>query len=73
MSHRAPLAPRTFSNLAATAALGAAMLAAGTGCGAMTAIANPKAVWALGEPAPMAVVLRRGDARRGPRRSTSTG
>jgi hypothetical protein len=49
---------------AAKVALATTMLAAGTGCGALTALTNPKAAWALSEPAPMAVILRRGDAAR---------
>lgn len=48
----------------AEAAFGVTMLAAGTGCSAMAALTNPKAAWAINEPAPMAVVLRRGDAAR---------
>lgn len=44
--------------------LGAALLPFTTGCGMMSALANPKAAWALQEPAPMSVVLRRADAAR---------
>jgi hypothetical protein len=33
-----------------------------TGCGALSAMANPKVVWALQDPAPMSVVVRRADA-----------
>src|SRR5262249_29746615 len=40
------------------------LLSFGTGCGAFTALANPKAAWALQEPAPMAVILRRAAAAR---------
>src|SRR5207244_2746024 len=40
------------------------LLSFGTGCGALSAMANPKAAWALQEPAPMAVILRRADAAR---------
>jgi hypothetical protein len=39
-------------------------LSGATGCGVMSAITNPKAGWALREPAPMAVILRRADAAR---------
>jgi hypothetical protein len=39
-------------------------LSCGTGCGALSALTNPKAAWALQEPAPMAVILRRADAAR---------
>ena len=40
------------------------LLWCGTGCGVISAIGNPKAAWALQEPAPMAVILRRADAAR---------
>jgi hypothetical protein len=33
-----------------------------TGCGALSAMANPKVVWAIQDPAPMSVVVRRADA-----------
>jgi hypothetical protein len=52
-----------FSHLVSTFAAGV-FLACSTGCGAMSAITNPKAAWALQEPAPMAVILRRADAAR---------
>jgi hypothetical protein len=48
-----------FSILAATV-----LLSATTGCGIVSAIGNPKAAWALTEPAPMAVILRRADVAR---------
>src|SRR5438093_170776 len=38
------------------------MLSVGTGCGALKAAANPKVAWAVGDPAPMSVVVRRADA-----------
>ena len=38
------------------------LLAFGTGCGALSAMANPKVGWALNDPAPMSVVVRRADA-----------
>ena len=38
-----------------------ALLATGTGCGAIKAAANPKVAWAVGDPAPMSVVVRRAD------------
>ena len=47
------------------AALTAALLLAAsalTGCGALAAAANPKVAWALTDPAPMTVVVRRADA-----------
>jgi hypothetical protein len=55
---------RPWLDAAAKAAFGALILAAGTGCGALTALTNPKAAWAINEPAPMVVILRRGDAAR---------
>ena len=33
-----------------------------TGCGMLSAVANPKVAWAFGDPAPMTVVVRRADA-----------
>jgi hypothetical protein len=48
----------------AFALLSGALLSFGTGCGAISALTNPKAAWALQEPAPMAVILRRADAAR---------
>ncbi|MDB4941188.1 MAG: uncharacterized protein JWP97_722 [Labilithrix sp.] len=39
----------------------AGLLAMGTGCGAISAAANPKVAWALSDPAPMSVVVRRAD------------
>jgi hypothetical protein len=33
-----------------------------TGCGMLSAVANPKVAWAIGDPAPMSVVVRRADA-----------
>jgi hypothetical protein len=38
------------------------ILTVGTGCGAIKAAANPKVAWAVSDPAPMAVVVRRADA-----------
>src|SRR5579883_3461718 len=38
------------------------LLSFGTGCGAISAMANPKVGWALNDPAPMDVVTRRLDA-----------
>lgn len=37
------------------------LLATGTGCGALKAVANPKVAWAVSDPAPMSVVVRRAD------------
>lgn len=38
-----------------------ALLTFGTGCGAIKAAANPKVAWAVNDPAPMSVVVRRAD------------
>jgi hypothetical protein len=46
----------------AVLALGLVVLVFGTGCGAARAVANPKVAWALNDPAPMSVVVRRADA-----------
>jgi hypothetical protein len=48
--------------LAGAAAFTASLLVVGTGCSAIKAAANPKSAWALTDPAPMAVVVRRADA-----------
>ena len=55
---------RVFSivKLAGAAAFTASLLSVGTGCSAIKAAANPKSAWALSDPAPMAVVVRRADA-----------
>ncbi|HSO35130.1 MAG TPA: hypothetical protein VLT33_21530 [Labilithrix sp.] len=39
----------------------ATVVATGTGCGAISAAANPKVAWALQDPAPMSIVVRRAD------------
>jgi hypothetical protein len=39
----------------------AGVVATGTGCGAISAAANPKVAWALNDPAPMSIVVRRAD------------
>jgi hypothetical protein len=44
-----------------TTALFGTLLATSTGCGALAAAANPKVAWALKDPAPMSVVVRRAD------------
>ena len=57
-----------FARLAKLAASGiffASLLSVGTGCGAIKAATNPKSAWALSDPAPMAVVVRRADAAEG--------
>src|SRR5579883_1357521 len=38
------------------------LLSVMTGCGALSAMANPKVAWAIQDPAPMSVVVRRADA-----------
>jgi hypothetical protein len=40
---------------------GAVVALFGTGCGALSAATNPKVSWALGDPAPMTVVVRRAE------------
>lgn len=52
---------RTWLSAAAPMALALGMLSLGTGCGAIKAAANPKVGWALNDPAPMSVVVRRAD------------
>src|SRR5215470_5284342 len=37
------------------------LLLTSTGCGALKAAANPKVAWAMNDPAPMSVVVRRAD------------
>lgn len=49
--------------LAVCATLGLLFLM--TGCGALSAMANPKVAWAISDPAPMSVVVRRADAAEG--------
>lgn len=44
--------------------LGAALALGSTGCSVFSALGNPKAAWALQEPAPMSVILRRADVAR---------
>jgi len=46
---------------ASVGALGG-LLSLMTGCGALSAMANPKVAWAIQDPAPMSVVVRRADA-----------
>lgn len=51
---------RWAQTIGATAMLGTIVFA-GTGCGALSAAANPKVAWAINDPAPMSVVVRRAD------------
>src|SRR6476469_7028034 len=44
-----------------TTALFGTLLDTSTGCGALAAAANPKVAWAIQDPAPMSVVVRRAD------------
>jgi len=53
-----------WSAAAARCSLAAALALGSAGCGIFSAIGNPKAAFALQEPAPMAVILRRADAAR---------
>jgi hypothetical protein len=41
---------------------GGVLLTTTTGCGVLSAVANPKVAWAIQDPAPMSVVVRRADA-----------
>ncbi|MBX3262491.1 MAG: hypothetical protein KF782_22615 [Labilithrix sp.] len=58
MNHRKP--SRWLDALAVPAFV-CALLTMGTGCGAIKAAANPKVAWAINDPAPMSVVVRRAD------------
>lgn len=51
---------RWIQTIGCTAFLGT-MVATSTGCGAIAAAANPKVAWAINDPAPMSVVVRRAD------------
>lgn len=44
--------------------LGAALALGSAGCSVFSALGNPKAAWALQEPSPMSVILRRADVAR---------
>jgi hypothetical protein len=57
-----PVSPVSRISSLATVLLALVLLAMGTGCGAVAAAANPKVAWALKDPAPMSVVVRRADA-----------
>jgi len=52
---------RRWLKVAGTTAFLGAVLTLGTGCGAIAAAANPKVAWAINDPAPMSVVVRRAD------------
>ena len=51
---------RPLSTFASAVFLGL-VLTTSTGCGALAAIGNPKVMWAIQDPAPMTVVVRRAD------------
>ena len=51
---------RWAQTIGTTAFLGT-IVAASTGCGVLSAAANPKVAWAINDPAPMSVVVRRAD------------
>jgi hypothetical protein len=51
---------RWIQTIGATAFLGT-MVATSSGCGVLSAAANPKVAWAINDPAPMSVVVRRAD------------
>lgn len=51
---------RWAQTIGGTALLGT-IVVAGTGCGVISAAANPKVAWAINDPAPMSVVVRRAD------------
>jgi flagellar motility protein MotE (MotC chaperone) len=55
---------RAAGTLRIAAGIGAlsGLLSLMTGCGALSAMANPKVAWAIQDPAPMSVVVRRADA-----------
>lgn len=52
---------RRWLEAAGTTLLLCGALTTSTGCGALSAAANPKVAWALNDPAPMSVVVRRAD------------
>jgi hypothetical protein len=52
---------RRWLSAVGPAALVCSVLSFGTGCGALQAAANPKVAWAVSDPAPMSVVVRRAD------------
>ncbi len=54
-------AARPLSAIASALLLGL-VLSTSTGCGMLSAMGNPKVAWALQDPAPMTVVVRRADA-----------
>ncbi len=63
MSIRSSWVGRTFRAMPflVHAGLAAALGISATGCGALSALTNPKAAWALDESAPMSVVMRRAE------------
>ena len=63
MSIRSSWVGRTFRAMPflVHAGLAASLGISATGCGALSALTNPKAAWALDESAPMSVVMRRAE------------
>jgi hypothetical protein len=57
----APVSPLWINRIGSVVLLGS-IAATSTGCGALGAMANPKVAWAITDPAPMTVVVRRADA-----------
>jgi hypothetical protein len=55
---------RSSIHVIAQLTLGAALALGSAGCSVFSALGNPKAAWALQEPAPMSVILRRADVAR---------
>jgi hypothetical protein len=60
MKRQLALSP-TFSTFGGLLGAGL-LLSTATGCGTLSAFANPKVAWAIQDPAPMSVVVRRADA-----------
>jgi hypothetical protein len=60
MSHR-PTLIAAFPGLSCLVATGVLVITS-TGCGLLSAVGNPKVAWAIQDPAPMSVVVRRADA-----------
>jgi hypothetical protein len=57
-----PMLPARFAQVLGTTVFMGTVLATSSGCGALGAMANPKVAWAIQDPAPMTVVVRRADA-----------
>jgi hypothetical protein len=57
-----PLLPAQWISGLGTALVMGTLLSTATGCGTLGAMANPKIAWAVQDPAPLTVVVRRADA-----------